>query len=124
MPILAAETLLRKNKKIDWQNVTPSGNRTILSTLTLTQTETLGSIYSDALLIGTESSKSKSQVVHECKFKDLLSSKCQRRVLDLESEVMSGPSSIPTRGNIFYWIFCFHVVKTSDGNIGIIANFV
>ena len=41
-------------------------------------------------------------MVHEQKFKDLLSSKCQvsaeRIVLDLESE---GPGSIPTRGNIF-----------------------
>ena len=40
--------------------------------------------------------------MHEQKFKDLLSSKCQvsveRIVLDLESE---GQGSIPTRGNIF-----------------------
>ena len=41
-------------------------------------------------------------MVHQQKFKDLLSSKCQvnveKIVLDLESE---GPGSIPTRGNIF-----------------------
>ena len=41
--------------------------------------------------------------MHEQKFKDLLSSKCQvsveRILLDLESE---GPGSIPTRGNIFF----------------------
>ena len=47
---------------------------------------------------------SKYQVVHEQKFKDLLSSTCQvsveRRVLDLEYEVMRGLGSIPTRGNI------------------------
>ena len=29
-----------------------------------------------------------------------------------ESEVMRGPGSIPTRHNIFHWIFfCFHGVK-------------
>ena len=45
--------------------------------------------YSHALLILTESSKSKHQVVHEQKFKDLLSSTCQvsveRSMLDLEN---------------------------------------
>ena len=44
-------------------------------------------------------------MVHEQKFKDLLNSKCQviveRIVLDLESEAMRDPGSIPTRGNIF-----------------------
>ena len=43
---------------------------------------------------------SKNQVVHEQKFKDLLTSTCQvspeMRVLDLESEVMIGPGSIST----------------------------
>ena len=51
--------------------------------------KTLGSLYSHALLILTESSKSKDQVVHEQMFKDLPSSKCpvnvKRRVLDLET---------------------------------------
>ena len=61
----------------------------------------LGSLYSHALLIPTESSKFTNQVVHEQKFvKDLLSSTCQvsveRIVLDLESEAMRGPGSIPT----------------------------
>ena len=32
-------------------------------------------------------------------------------MLDLESEVKRGPGSIPAGGNIFHWIFCFHVVK-------------
>ena len=54
-------------------------------------TETLDSLYSHALLILTKSSKSKNQVVHEQKFKDLLSSTCQvsveRSMLDLKSEV-------------------------------------
>ena len=49
------------------------------------------SLYSHALLILTKSSKSKHQVVHEQKFKDLLSSTCQvsveRSMLDLRSEV-------------------------------------
>ena len=92
------------------------------------KTETLVSLYSHALLILTESSESKYQVVHEQKFKELLSSTCQvspeRRVLDLEPEVMIGPGSILTGGNIFYWIILFSHSKASDDNIGIIANFV
>ena len=59
------------------------------------KTETLGSLYSHALLILLKSSKSKYQVVREQKFKDLLSSTCQvsveRIVLDLESEVYERP---------------------------------
>ena len=55
------------------------------------KTETLSSLYSHALLILTKSSKSRHQVVHEQKFKDLLSSTCQvsveRSMLDLGSEV-------------------------------------
>ena len=61
------------------------------------KTETLGSLYSHAVLavlILTESQKLKHKVVHEQKFKDLLSSTCQvsveRIVLDLESEAQ-GP---------------------------------
>ena len=45
--------------------------------------------YSHALLILTGSSKSKNQVVHEQKFKDLPSSKCpvsvERSMLDMET---------------------------------------
>ena len=66
-------------------------------------------------------------MVHEQKFKDLLSSKCQvsveRRVLDLESEGMRGPNSIPTGGNTLSLDF-FSRSKASDANIGIIANFI
>ena len=64
MPILAFSSLLHENKKIQWQNVTPSGNRTqaasdyksnmLLSTHNLAfacKTDTLGSLYSHALLI-------------------------------------------------------------------------
>ena len=52
-------------------------------------------------------------MVHEQKFKDLLSSTCQlhveRRVFDLESEAMG---SIPTGGNILSLeFFCFPAVK-------------
>ena len=76
------------------------------------KTETLGSLYSHALLILLKSSKSKHQVVHEQKFKDLLSSTCQdgveRIVLDLESEA-AWVLFLP--GVTFcHWIF-FHVVK-------------
>ena len=129
-------------KKIQWQNVTPSGNRTWAShnlwfqvqhstfytNLTFAyKNETLGSLYSHALLILLKSSKSKYQVSHEQKFKNLLSSTCQvsveRRVLDLESEDMRCPGSIPTGGNILSLDF-FSCSKASDANIGIIANFV
>ena len=75
-----------------------SESKIILSTLT----ETLGSLYSHGLLIPLKALKSKYQVVHEQKFKDLLSSTCQvsveRIVLDLESEAMRSPGSIPTGG--------------------------
>ena len=88
--------------------------------------ETLGSSYSHGLLNPTKSSKLKNQVVHEQKFKDPLSSKCQvsseRRVLDLESEV---PGSVITVGNILSLdFFLFSCVKPFDGNIGIITNVV
>ena len=98
-----------KTKKIQWQNVTPSGNRTQAShslwfqvqhypfytNLTFAcKTETLGSLYGHALLIPLNPYKSKCQVVHEQKFNDLLSSTCQvsveRIVLDLESEARPG----------------------------------
>ena len=53
-------------------------------------------------------------MVHEQKFKDLLSSTCQvsvERILsNLELEVMRGPGSTPTGGNILSLDF-FHVVK-------------
>ena len=79
-------------------------------------------------MILTESSKSKNQLVHEQKFKDLLSGTCQvspeRIVLDLESEVMRGLGSIPTGGNILLLDFLFSRCKASDTNIGIIANVV
>ena len=129
-------------QKIQWQNITPIGNRTWAShnlwfqaqhspfwtKLTFAcKTETLGSLYSHAVLILTESPKFKHQVVHEQKFKDLLSSTCQvsveRIVLDMESEVMTGLGSIST-GVIFFTEFFVSCCKASDANIGIIANFV
>ena len=65
-------------------------------------------------------------MVHEQKFKDLLSSICQvnpkRILLDLESEVMRGLGSIPIGGNILLLdLFLFSRCKTSDANIGLIA---
>ena len=64
-------------------------------------------------------------MVHEQKFKDCLSSTCQvsseRIVLDLESEVMRGPGSVPTGGNIFHWIFLFLRSKVSPAYIRIIT---
>ena len=143
MQILASEAFYMKTKIIQWKHINPSGNRTQVShnlwfqvqhspfwtKLTFAcKTETLGSLYSHALLTATELPRSKHQVVHEQKFKDLLSSTCQvspeRRVLDSESEVRRGPGSIPTGGNIFSLDFLFSCCKASDTNIGIIANFV
>ena len=103
MPILASEALFRENKKIQLQNATlvsiePPNlwfqvqHAPLYTNLALAcKTETLSSLYSHALLILTKSSKSKDQVVHEQKFKDLLSSTCQvsveRSMLNLRSEV-------------------------------------
>ena len=120
MPILAVEGLLHEKHKDPVKNVIPSGNRTQASHYLWFQVqhsaswtnlafackaETLGSSYSHALLILTESSKSKNQVVHEQKFEDLLRSKCQvspeRIGLDLESEIMRGQGSIPTEFFLF-----------------------
>ena len=133
MPILACLSLLYENqkKKKQWQNVTPSGKRTrathslwfqiqhypFWTKLTFDcKTETLVSLYSYALLMPLKSSKSKCQVVHEQKFKDLLSSICQvsveRIVLDLELEAMRVTGSIPT-GDFCHWIsLCIHALKT------------
>ena len=108
MPILASEALLPE------KNVIPSGNRTWAShnlwfqvqyypfytNLTFAcKTDTLGSLFSHALLIPLKSFKSKYQVVHEQKFKVLSSTyqfSVERIVLDLESEVMRGQGSIHT----------------------------
>ena len=76
MPILALETLLCENKKIQtsyklWFQVQhyPFWIKFTFAC----ETETSGSLYSNALLILTEF-KSKNQVVHEQKLKDLLNS--------------------------------------------------
>ena len=103
MPILALEDLFRENKKNHLQNTTLVSTEPLdlwfqvqhaplyTNLAFACKTETLSSLYSHALLILTKSSKSKHQVVHEQKFKDLLSSTCQASVeksmLDLESEV-------------------------------------
>ena len=63
-------------------------------------------------------------MVHEQKFKDLLSSTCQvsveRKVLDLESEAMRGPGSIPTGDDILSLdFFLFSRYKDENANIGI-----
>ena len=85
------------------------------------KTETLGFLYSHIVLILTKSSKCKNQMVHEQKFKDPLGSTCltnsERRVLDLESEVMRGLGSISTRGNILSPHFFFSRSKTSDAKL-------
>ena len=103
MSILVSEALFRENKKFQLQSDTLVSiepldlwfqiqHAPLYTNLAFAcKTETLSSLYSHALLILTKSSKSKHQVVHEQKFKDLLSSTCQvsveRSMLDLESEV-------------------------------------
>ena len=103
MPILASEALFHENKKFQLQNATLVSiepldllfqvqHAPLYTNLAFAcKTEILSSLYSHALLILTKSSKSKHQVVHEQKFKDLLSSTCQvsveRSMLDFESEV-------------------------------------
>ena len=66
--------------------------------------------------------------MHHLVFELSLTSKCQlspeRRMLDLESDVMSWPGSIPTGGIFFTGFFLFSSSKLSDANISIIANFV
>ena len=94
----------------------------ILSPMTFAyKTETLDSLYSHALLILLKSSKSKHQVVHEQKFKDLLSSTCQvsveRIVLDLESKA----AWVLFRPGVTFCHWIFSRSKASDVNI---ANFV
>ena len=120
------------------ENVTPSGDRTRAShnlwfqvqhypfwtNLAFTcKNETLGSLYSHALLILTKSSKSKNQVMHEQKFKDLLSSTCltssDRKLLDLESEAMRGLVLSPLGVTFYHWIFLVHIVKMKMPMFGI-----
>ena len=85
MLIILSSELLREFIKCSHYNI-------ILLTC---KTETLGSLYSHALLILTKSPKFQNQVVHEQKFNDLLSRKCpdslERIVLDLDSEVHLRP---------------------------------
>ena len=124
LPILASEALFHENKKFQFQNATPVSiepldlwfqHVPLYTNLAFAcKTETLSSLYSHALLILTKSSKSKHQVVHEQKFKDLLSSTCQvsveRSMLDLESEIQWFNTQW---GNILLVdIFCFHKVKS------------
>ena len=103
IPILASGAFFVKTKKNQLQNATLVSiepldlwfqvqHAPLYTNLAFAcKTETLSSLYIHALLIRTKSSKSKHQVVHEQKFKDLLSSTCQvsveRSMLDLRSEV-------------------------------------
>ena len=106
-PILALEALLQENKKEPIDKILPPVRielRPLINVWFQVQhspfwtnlafackTETLGSLCNHVLLILTKSSKPKHQVVHEKKFKDILSSTChiswERRMLDLQSEV-------------------------------------
>ena len=122
MPILASEALFRENKKIQLQNATLVSiepldlwfqvqHAPLYTNLAFAcKTKTLSSLYSHALLILTKSSKSKHQVVHEQKFKNLLSSTCQ---VSVERSMLDLVQWFNTRwGNILLLdIFGFHMVK-------------
>ena len=41
----------------------------------------------------------------------------------MESEVMRGPGTISTGGNIFHWLFLFSCSKTFAANIAILEHF-
>ena len=86
----------------------------------------LGTLYSHALLILNKNhSKSKNQVVHEQKFKDLLSSKCPVRVGGACWTLNPGPVVQYSLGVIFCYCFIlFSRSKDFEVNNGIIANFV
>ena len=96
------------------KNVTPNGDRieaSFWNKLTFAcKTETLGFLYSRALLILTE-----NQVVHEQKFRDLLSSTCQ---VSPERNQRLQQAQV-----LFHWGFHFSR-KASDAYIDIISNFV
>ena len=83
----------------------------------------LGSLYSHALLIISKSSKSKNQVVHEQKFKDLSNSKCPVRVGGACWTWNPGPVVQYSLG-VYFVTVLFSCSKASDANIGIIANVV
>ena len=74
----------------------------------------LGTLYSHALLILTKNHpKSKNQMVHEQKFKGLLSSKCPVRMGEHAGLWILGQWFNTHWGNILLlFFFCFHVVKT------------
>ena len=124
MPKFAAEALVYMWKKKTVKNITPVGiepgslitsdskSNTFLSGLSwylLLRLKTIGSLYSNALLILTKSSKCKNQVVHEQKLKDRLRSTCQvsSKRIDFESEAMRDLGSIPTGVTFFTGFFVF-----------------
>ena len=132
MPMLASEALLHENKN--------SSNNMLLSVIIepgplinllpqvqhspfwanwafTCKTETLGSLYSPALLIPTKSSKSKNQVMQKQKSKDPLQVAHARLAQKGEcwtwnQGLIRGLGSILTRGNILSLdLFYFHIVK-------------
>ena len=137
MPILASEALFRENKKKVLQNATLVSiepldlwfqvqHAPLYTNLAFAcKTETLSSLYSHALLSVTKSSKSKHQVVHEQKFKGLLSSRNWDNSVFFPGLFFIFLQWFNTHwGNILLLDFLFLHSKASDANIGIIANFV
>ena len=71
------------------------------------KTETLGFLYTHALIILTKSSKSKNPLSSTCQFN------VERRVLDFELETHQRPWFNSQWGNFLSLdLFCFHVVKS------------
>ena len=128
MPIVAFSSLLRKNQKSSNKmlmlppvGIEPRALRFQVQHAPSWATEaiackakTLSSLYSHALLILTESSKSKNEVVHEQKFKDLPSSKCPVRVAGAcWTWNLRARALFPLGVTFYHWIFFyFHKVKT------------
>ena len=126
MPILAAETLLRENKKKQWKMLplvgiepgslitSDSKSNTLLSGLSwhllvrLRLTDPYIVLLFWLSLNPLSSSESKNQVVHEQKFKDFLSSTCQvsqkKKMAVLGIRGCERPGFYSTGGNIFHWI--------------------
>ena len=109
IPLLTSESLLRENKN----SITKYGFQVQHAPPTLT---------------GLNHPKSKIQVVHEQKFKDLLlSSKCPVRVGGACWTCNPGPVVQYSLGVIFcycFFFFFFSSRKDFEVNNGIIANFV
>ena len=139
MPLLTSKSVLRENKNSSNKILPPVSIEPLAqdskssmapplypNCALACKSKPLGTLYSHALLILTKHHpKSKNQVVHEQKFKGLLSSKCSVRVGGACWTLNPGPVVQYSLGVIFcYCFFLFSCSKDFEVNNGIIANFV